>query len=106
MGSKARLDKLAGGWKNNLPKFNTPNHCANQNKVILADFGRGTQSLASKEGANHPSGKLSVLAVARRHLGMSLSLTKFEYSNIVEFSLITQTQTPEIDLLNERFDMV
>ena len=39
-------------------------------------------------------------------LGMSLSLTKFEYSNIVEFSLVTQTRTPEIDLLNERFDMV
>ena len=37
---------------------------------------------------------------------MSLSLTKFEYSNIVEFSLVTQTRTPEIDLLNESFDMV
>ena len=39
-------------------------------------------------------------------LGMSLSLTKFEYSNIVEFSLVTQTRTPEIDLLNDSFDMV
>ena len=41
-----------------------------------------------------------------RQVGMSLSLTKFEYSNMVEFSLVTQTWTPEIDLLNESFDMV
>ena len=26
-----------------------------------------------------------------RQVGMSLSLTKFEYSNMVEFSLVTQT---------------
>ena len=39
-------------------------------------------------------------------LVISLSLIKFEYSNIVEFSSVTQTQTPEIDHLNERFDMV
>ena len=44
--------------------------------------------------------------IFRLRLGMSLSLIKFEYSNIVEFSLVTQTRTPEIDLLNERFDMV
>ena len=52
------------------------------------------------------SDNLARQSVHQLQLRMSLSLTKFEYSNIVEFSLVTQTRTPEIDLLNERFDMV
>ena len=39
-------------------------------------------------------------------LGMSLSLTKFKYLNIEEFSLVTQTRTLEIDLFNEISDLV